>query len=75
LKIATKGGKVYYKEVAHALGSPEFPLTLEDCAEKFKDCASNATKEFSKESIGRVINLIEQLESVDDVREIIKLLV
>jgi 2-methylcitrate dehydratase PrpD len=75
VKITTKDGKVYFKQVDHALGSPEFPLTFNDCAEKFRDCASHAIKEFSRDNIERAINMIEQLENVEDVREIIKLLV
>jgi len=75
LRITTKDGKVYFKQVDHALGSPEFPLTFKDCAEKFRDCASNAAKELPEKDVSRAIELIEQLENVDDVREIIKLLV
>ena len=74
VSIITTDGSVYFKQVDHALGSPEFPLTFSECSEKFIDCASHANKEFPEKNIKSAVELIEQLENVDDVREIIKLL-
>lgn len=74
MKIATKNGETYYEEVNHALGSPQRPLTFDECARKFRDCASYAIKRLPNKQIDRVVELVRQLEKVDDVREIAELL-
>jgi len=52
------------------LGSLERPMSLNDCARKFKDCA----KQLSNKQAVRVIELIGQLEQVADIRELVNLL-
>jgi 2-methylcitrate dehydratase PrpD len=74
VKIVTRDGKAYTNQVEHTLGSPQRPLTFDQCAEKFKDCASYSIKKLPTGNINRVIEMIRQLESVEDVREIIALL-
>jgi len=74
VKIATKNGETYYEEVDHALGSPQRPLTFDECARKFRDCASYAIKRLPNKQIDRVVELVGQLEKVDDIREIAELL-
>lgn len=39
VEITTRDGATYSKEVEHPLGSPERPMSFDDCAEKFRDCA------------------------------------
>jgi 2-methylcitrate dehydratase PrpD len=74
VKIVTKNGETYYKEINHALGSPQRPLTFDECARKFRDCASYAIKRLPDKQIDRVVELVGQLEKVDDIGEIIELL-
>jgi 2-methylcitrate dehydratase PrpD len=74
IKIRTKSGELYYKQIDDALGSPSRPLTFDQCADKVKDCASYAIKKISDENINKVIDLAGRLEQVDDVREIVHLL-
>ena len=70
VEITTKEGSVYSKEVAHPLGSLERPMTFDDCARKFRDCA----KQLSKEQTDRVIELVGQLEQVAEIKKLIRLL-
>ena len=70
VEIKVKKGDVYSKEVADPLGSLERPMSFDNCAGKFRDCA----KQLGDEKIDRAIALIGQLEKVNDIGEIISLL-
>jgi 2-methylcitrate dehydratase PrpD len=72
--ITTKNGEVYSEKVDHPLGSPQRPMSFDDCTKKFKDCASYPEKKLSDERIDAVIELVGRLEELKDIREIIKLL-
>lgn len=67
VEIMVKKGDVYSKEVADPLGSLERPMSFDDCAGKFRDCA----EQLGDEKIDRAIALIGQLEKVKDIGEII----
>jgi 2-methylcitrate dehydratase PrpD len=70
VKVITKEGKAFAKVVENPLGSLERPMSYNDCARKFIDCAKNldATK------VERIIQLVDRLEQLEDVQEIIYLL-
>jgi 2-methylcitrate dehydratase PrpD len=70
VEITTKPGKSYTQEVEEPLGSLERPMSFGDCANKFRDCAKN----LDNEKIGKVIELIYNLEKVTDIRKLINLL-
>jgi 2-methylcitrate dehydratase PrpD len=74
LEISMKGGQVYSKQVDDPLGSPERPMSFDDCARKFRDCSSYTGNQLPHRRIERVIKLIGQLEQLEDVGKIIKLL-
>jgi len=74
VKVVTKRGEVYSKQVDHPLGGVERPLSFNDCAMKFLDCASYSTKPIAKSNMEKVIELIKQLENLDDVTEITQLI-
>jgi len=73
VEIKLKSGQVYSKQVDHPLGSPERPMSFDDCARKFRDCASYPVKRLPKKRIERIIEIIAQLERVKDVGEIMRL--
>jgi 2-methylcitrate dehydratase PrpD len=70
VKIITKDGKTFAKVVENPLGSLERPMSFEDCAKKFRDCA----KSLDSSRIERIIELVEGLERLDDIKEIVRLL-
>ena len=74
VKVITKHGEVYSKQVDHPLGSPERALSFDDCAIKFMDCASYAIKPISENRLERVVELIRRLDKLDDVTEIIRVI-
>jgi 2-methylcitrate dehydratase PrpD len=67
-----KNGKEYFKEVLIPKGDPRNPLTLEDLTKKFRRLASKALdNEFQVMSL---INMIMNLEKLEDVNELTKML-
>jgi 2-methylcitrate dehydratase PrpD len=70
VKIVTYEGKAFEKVVEHPLGCMERPMSFEDCARKFRDCA----KSLDPGCVEKTIQLVGQLEHLDDIRELILLL-
>jgi 2-methylcitrate dehydratase PrpD len=70
VKIVTNDGKAFAKVVENPLGSLERPMSFDDCARKFADCAKN----LDQKRVDRIIDLVGRLEKLEDIREIIHLL-
>ena len=67
-----KNDKEYFKEVLIPKGDPRNPLILEDLIKKFKGLANKA---FDNEcQVMSLINMIMNLEKLEDVNELIKML-
>jgi len=74
VEIKTMDGKAYSKRMDIPKGNPKNPLTMNDLVEKFRDCASYSAKSIPQKSIERAIQLTLNLEEVEDIRQIIRLL-
>ncbi len=70
VKIVTNDGKLFAKVVENPLGSLERPMSFEDCAAKFRDCA----KGLDSDRVEKIIELVGQLERLDNIQELIRLL-
>jgi 2-methylcitrate dehydratase PrpD len=71
--ITTRDGKAYSEQVGNPLGSPQRPLSFDDCVRKFEDCLSLSENNLVGEKAKHVIELVAGLEAVKDVRKIIEL--
>ena len=74
VKVKTKDGKEYETQVDVPKGHSQNPMSNEELADKFRDCAANAARPLSKENVEKAMELLFNLEEVDDVRQIIALL-
>ena len=70
VKVITKDEKVFEKVVQIPLGSLDRPMSFEDCARKFADCA----KSLDEGRIDEIIRLVGKLEQLEDIGTIIRLL-
>lgn len=70
VEITTRDGAVYAKVVEHPLGSPERPMSFDDCAEKFRDCA----RPIGAGNCEKLIELVRGLEGLGNIVEILGLL-
>jgi 2-methylcitrate dehydratase PrpD len=71
--ITMEDGKSYTEYIEHCLGSVERPMTFEDIARKFRECAPCAVKPLKKEAVEKVIEMVGRLETLEDAAEIIRL--
>jgi 2-methylcitrate dehydratase PrpD len=67
VEIELKNGQVLTNRVDFPLGSPERPMSFDDCARKFRSCATYSANKLSDDKIERTIDLISRLEELDDV--------
>jgi 2-methylcitrate dehydratase PrpD len=72
--VTTKRGQTYIEAADIPPDGAEKPLPLSAYERKFRDCAAYSVKPLSDKQIDGVIAKIGQLERVDDIREVIKLL-
>lgn len=70
--ILTKDGAEYTEYVEYCSGTPENPMTFDDCTRKFRECSAYSIKPLSADTADKIIKLISRLEQLDDATEIIK---
>lgn len=70
VEMITRHGETYTQQVDEPLGSLERPMSLDACAEKFRDC----TKRLKRGQTEKAIDLVADLEKVKDIRQIIEAL-
>jgi len=72
VEITLKGGETFRKRVDFPYGHSSNPMSRERLVTKFRDCASYAAKPLSTKRIEKIVELIDNLEQIDDIREIIE---
>jgi len=71
-EVSTGDGRNFSQKMLHVKGSPEKPMTFEECAEKARRCAQFAG--FSAEKMDMLVEHISRLEQLEDVQVITQLL-
>jgi len=74
VEIKTKDGKLGPIRVDSLKGSPQNPMNLEECIEKFHRCLDFSVKPLPKENTEEVIDMVRGLEDVSDIARIARLL-
>ena len=74
VKIRTKDGNEYEKAVTFPKGHSQNPMTDEELADKFRDCAANAAKPIPEQNVEKALDLLLRLEEIDDIRKIVALI-
>jgi 2-methylcitrate dehydratase PrpD len=74
-KLTTKKGSIYHEIVDIPSGFPGNPLTDAGHMERFQDYVSYGGKSLTKENVGKLVDMINSLEEVEDVRSFIPLLI
>ncbi len=69
--LRLKNGKTLTREVQHAKGGPEIPMTRDELKAKFTECARQAV---SDGTAARLLEQIDGLESLQDIRPLCQLL-
>ena len=74
VEIKTKDGRTYSLKQDIPYGNPKRPMSWENLITKFRDCATYAAKPLPQESVNEAIQMLTNLEGVDDVSQIPRLL-
>ncbi|MDP2953500.1 MAG: hypothetical protein Q8O76_09320, partial [Chloroflexota bacterium] len=74
VEIRTKDGKLRQKKMDYHKGHPKNPLTWEEMATRFRSCVPFAARPLPAGKVEEIIRLVKDLEEVDDVTRIVKLL-
>ena len=75
VELETESGEKYSEHVEFVKGHPNNPMTMDECVEKFMECARFSARPMDRDKINEAIRLICRLEEIDDVRKIVRLLV
>jgi 2-methylcitrate dehydratase PrpD len=67
VRIKTKGGKEFIKQVDVPLGSPQKPFSQADIKGKLKDCNSVSIKPLSDETLEKLIETMQRFEEFGDI--------
>ncbi len=74
MKVATKNGSIYHKEIDVPRGNPRNPLADEEHTERFRDCIVYSGGRIAEAGVEAILSLVPQLEKSEDVRSFIPLL-
>jgi 2-methylcitrate dehydratase PrpD len=74
MRVIRKDGKQYLKKIDFVSGFPEKPLTRDEHLQRFRDCIDFAAKPLPEEKIKDLVDAVNSLEEMDDIRGIIPLL-
>ena len=73
IEVVCAGGESASVELEPPSGSPDNPLSTDQFAEKFRDCAAHALNPVSAASVNNMIDLVLQPDTLTDSQELIKL--
>ena len=75
MDVHTKTGRTFHKRVDVPRGSPGNEMTRQEHIDRFRQCAAYGRKPLPGRNADRLIALVDDIEKLDDVRELIKLMV
>lgn len=74
MEVCTKGGRTYQKRIDVPRGSPGNEMTQDEHIARFRQCASYCKKPLPQENVERIISVVGSLESLNDVRDLVQLM-
>jgi len=74
MRVFAKNGKEYFRQLDVPPGFPDSPLTGAEHRERFRECIGFATDRIPEEDIKALIDAVDNVEGMEDVRSIISLL-
>lgn len=73
MRVLTKGGNEFVRRMDIAPGFPGNPLTQKEHRQRFLDCIGFARKPLPGKNISQIIDAVENLEAMRDIRDLIPL--
>ena len=74
IDVKMKDGATHSVEKLTATGSPEQPVSFDECVEKFYGCAEYSALPIPRKHADRIVEAVKALDKMDDIGELVKLL-
>ena len=74
ISVTMKNGENHSIQIDDPLGSPQRPMSFDDCARKFMDCATAVPERLPDDRLKRIVETVERLEELKDVATIAELM-
>ncbi|MEA3241554.1 MAG: MmgE/PrpD family protein [Pseudomonadota bacterium] len=74
MTVETRDGQQFVEKQQYLPGSPDLPLTVSECQEKFHNCVSFSQRQDFRRRERDIIDLVFNLEEIADIRELTILL-
>lgn len=75
VEVALKNGERAALRIDAVKGHPSNPMSFDDCAQKFWNCAPFAARPLERSKLERAVEEVRHLEDVADVSDLVRLLV
>jgi len=75
MRVVLNDGREYLKKLDIAPGFPGRPLTNEQHKLRFQNCIDFSGRSLSKEKVENIVNAVDHLETMSDVRSLISMLI
>jgi len=73
VEVKVEGGIVYSSKISVPKGHPKNQMTDEEFDTKFRSCAFFGLQDASRKAVDRLIDGLNHLEQVDDIKQVTKL--
>jgi aconitate decarboxylase len=74
IEITMKNGQTFTARTSALRGSPANPLSLEECMQKFRKCVAYSPRKISEGKADEILNAIQNLENINDIKQFTGLL-
>ncbi len=74
MELKTKKGGVFTEATASPKGSPENPLSMEECVEKFRKCSGYGENPLDRKRIEEFLEVLWHLEDLPDIGRLMRIL-
>jgi len=74
VEVKTKMGEVYSQRIDIPKGHPQKPMSDGELATKFMDCAHHAARPSNEKNLDRFIQIVYNLEKLDDLSQLIRVI-
>jgi hypothetical protein len=74
IEAKMKGGEIIRSKVSVIKGNPLNPMNIEECMEKFRKCVSYSPRKISKRKTSTILDILFNLEKIDNIRQLTKVL-
>ena len=74
IEVTMKDGSVHSVERLTATGSPENPVTFDECVEKFYGCTEYSALPMPRAHADKIVEAVKALDDMEDIGELVRLL-